>query len=214
MATEKIKLLLSAVDEIRSNMVTKDDLRSLIDMITTQQKKIESLEGHVSVLQNTVKLLKRGQDDQEQYSRRQCLRIFGVPKSAKETPEDCLKTVRNLITEVGLDIPDVTLDRAHRIGNARGDKPPAIVVKFTNFRHRTALYKKRKVIRDRCKYSVQLDLTRERLALLNEARALLSSKSASRDDFVFADINCVVTAKVGQRFHKISSIEDLEGLFS
>ena len=39
MATEKIKLLLSAVDEIRSNMVTKDDLRSLIDMITTQQKK-------------------------------------------------------------------------------------------------------------------------------------------------------------------------------
>jgi len=213
MSADKIKLLLSAVEEIRSNMVTKEDLCKLVDLIDTQQKKIESLEGHVSILQNTVRLLKKDQENQEQYLRRQCLRIFGVPKPAKESPEDCFNTVKKIIADVGLKIPEDTLDRAHRIGRARDNQPPAIIVKFTNFRHRTALYEKRKVIREKFKYSVNLDLTRERLALLKQAKTFLSSKSTSTEDFVFADTNCVVTAKIGQKFHKIFSMDDLQVLF-
>ena len=39
-------------------------------------KKIERLESHVAILQNPVSLLQHSQEEQEQYSKKLCLRMF------------------------------------------------------------------------------------------------------------------------------------------
>ena len=53
------------------------------------------------------------------------------------------------------------------------------------------LYKKRK----ECNHKIHLDLTKKRLKLLNDARTLIEN-SFSNVDYVFADINCNIVAKL------------------
>ena len=59
-----------------------------------------------------------------------------IAKSKSDT-----KFVKNLFTEVNLHIPDIVLDCAYRIGKTKDIvhkyNDQVIVVKFTNFRHRT-----------------------------------------------------------------------------
>ena len=62
------------------NIVTKQNekIDNLEKLVGKQNDKIDALDGHVKILQNAVNLLKRGQEDQEQYGRRLCLRIEGI----------------------------------------------------------------------------------------------------------------------------------------
>ena len=68
--------------------------------------------------------LKASQDELEQCGRRLCIRIDGVP-----------------VAESSCEIPNVAIDRTHRIGKAYTDKTTgvkykSIIVRFTTFRHR------------------------------------------------------------------------------
>ena len=51
-----------------------------------------------------------------------CLRIDRVPTEEKETSKDVLQQVMPLCSDAEIDIPDMTFDRAHRIGKAYNDK--------------------------------------------------------------------------------------------
>ena len=74
----------------------------------------------------------------EQYGRRCCLRIEGVPSAENESSDDALGKVKSLITESGCEIPDVVIDRAHRIGRGYKDKTrnvpcKSIIGRFSTF---------------------------------------------------------------------------------
>ena len=92
------------------------------------------------------------------------VRIDSVPKQNNEKVEDVFKFVKGLIEEVPeLEIPEVVIDRAHRIGPDYTEKKTqkvckSIFVRFTTFRHRTAFYRARKSIGNRAQ--VRLDLTK------------------------------------------------------
>ena len=63
------------------------------------------------------KQLEKRVDDMEQYQRRLCLRINGIPCSNDESAEDCLRKVKSLVkNDLKVDVPDLAFDRAHRIG--------------------------------------------------------------------------------------------------
>ena len=75
------------------------------------------------MLQNQINELvianKRNQKDNEeleQYGRRLCLRFEGVETEENETSEKVLEKVVSMCKEAGVDVPNETLDRAHRIG--------------------------------------------------------------------------------------------------
>ena len=91
----------------------------------------------------------------EQYNSRLCLRIDSVPKQNNEKAEEDLKFVKGLIEEVpDLEIPEVVIDRAHRIGPDYNDKKvqkvcESIIVCFTKFCHRTAFCRARRSIGNR-----------------------------------------------------------------
>lgn len=94
---------------------------------------IEGLEGRVSILQNSVKLLKKDQHSQEEYARTQCLRIFGLSYRQKEKSEGSVTNEKQIIEDVGLALPDTNVDSARRIKRGTAGKPLVIAVKNTIF---------------------------------------------------------------------------------
>ena len=83
--------------------------------------------------------------------------------------------------------PTRLLTRAHRIGPKKIDKgtlKQQVIVHFTTWRHRTAVYKARKKASN---VKFRLDLTKKRLELLNLANLMLKPH---KDCYAFADVNC------------------------
>ena len=67
--------------------------------ISSKEDRIVELESHVAILQNTVKLLKCNTESNEQYQRRLCLRIIGIPPAINDENEDgdkCLEKVKEV----------------------------------------------------------------------------------------------------------------------
>ena len=138
---------------------------------------------------------KKDQNRAEQYTRRQSIRIHGVDRKPGETAEDCLQIVNNIITNQELDIPDVVIDCAHRVGIARQGNPPAIIVKFTTWRHRTLFYRARKKITKEFGYKVFLDITKRNIVMMDALRDEIKNNDINTVDFIFCDVNCQPTIK-------------------
>lgn len=105
-------------------------------------------------LQQKIEALEKSVDDSEQYGRRLCLRIKGLKKSPNETSDMVLESVKDLIKETNVSIPDEVLDRAHRISS----KNDTVIVRFTSFRFRTLFYRSRQKLNK--PISVHLDLSK------------------------------------------------------
>ena len=145
--------------------------------------------------------------------RRCCLRIEGVPSVENGSSDDVLRKVKSLITESGCEIPDVVIDRAHRIGRgykdiSRNVPCKSIVVRFSTFRHRTLFYRNRNKLKNA---KVRLDLTKKRCEIFTDAMDFV--KAYKNVDYVMIDINCrlKVFFKNGRSsfFDNISDLKNL-----
>ena len=136
--------------ELKDSMAIKDCIEKLHTTIKDQNEKIHILEARIAIIERHISVLQNNVDEDEQYSHRLCLRINGippVPEGKNESSESCLEKVKNVFNELGVDIPDVVIDRAHRIGRPRivqGKRVHQVIVRFTTWRHRTLVYRARK----------------------------------------------------------------------
>ena len=101
------------------------------------------LQQHVKNLKQQNETLLQRCEENEQYGRRLCVRITGILSQKNESAEDVRNSVKSIIEESGCDIPDVALDRAHRIGknHPSGKNVRPVIARFTTFRHRTMFYR-------------------------------------------------------------------------
>ena len=174
-------------------------------------KKMDEIISTNKMLQQHVTLLKRSNEDlinkceeNEQYGRRLCLRIKGIPRKEKERSDEVLEQVRKLFGKAEVTIPDAVLDRAHRVSKSNHD----VVVKFTTFCHRTLFHRKCKTLKDK---SLHLDLTNSRLRLLNDAKKLISIRNNIA--FCYADVNCRCKVRYSDGKELFcESISDLENI--
>ena len=214
-------------EEHMSTLVTKDCLENLMEKMQEQnevivmqnekirdlENKLEVSESSVMVLKNSINLLGKRIDDHEQYTRRTCLRIDGIPLVNKERAEDCYNHVNEVIRKSGVDLPETVLDRAHRIGPIKevdGEKHQTIIVRFTTWRHRTMLYRKRKSIKD---VRIRLDLTKTKLATLLKAQE--KAKDNPIVEYVFADVNCRLVCKLANgKFEYFTTLDELDVLLA
>ena len=150
------------------------------------------LQQHVKNLKQQNETLLQRCEENEQYGRRLCVRIIGIPSQKNESAEDVRNSVKSIIEESGCDIPDVALDRAHRIGknDPSGKNVRPVIARFTTFRHRTMFYRARKKL---SKNGVHLDLTKERFRLYQKARNLVKSKESVK--YVYVDVSCRLKVK-------------------
>ena len=189
----------SIISELIENMkvLTQSEFQNTIQKY---QKQLEHVSSTTAMLQQHATNLKQENsnvqertridrqdlekycEENEQYSRRLCLRIKNLKKQENETSKKVLEEIKCLFSGANINIPDACIDRAHRVSKT----DDTVIVTFATFRHRTMFYRKRKELKNGVK--VHLDLTKARLDLLIKASKYV--KNLSNVDFVYADINC------------------------
>ena len=105
----------------------------------------------------TFDILEEVIDDQQQYSRRNCLLIHGIEENEGENVDELVQqTISNNLMIDDISISDI--DRTHRIGNkksfhgrvTRHNKPKvrAIIVKFISYRKRRKVFYAKKILKN------------------------------------------------------------------
>ena len=186
----------SLITDLEKNL--KISFASEIEKITKPLVgRVEALEGKLSIYEAHLNEMESRLENAEQYSRRSCLRIFGVPlpEDGDESAKNCLTKVRKVFKELDVDVPDDCIDRAHRIGkvktNSDGEKQQAVIVKFRSWEKRVAVYRAR---RKKDNINILLDLTPKRAKLFSVARERVKTHSGIQ--FAFVDINCRLGLKL------------------
>lgn len=126
------------------NSIVEGVLQGLHLKIDALQKENDELRKRVQKLEETV-------DSSEQYSRRNCLRVTGIPVTENESTDDIVVT---LASSIGVDLEVKDIDRSHRLGRqepARDQtpRPRDIIVKFASYRMRAKFYKARVLTKSR-----------------------------------------------------------------
>lgn len=159
-------------------------IESLIKKLDDKfSKRIEKLEGDVELVRKEMdtlrcenNTLKRKMDAQEQYSRNNNIRIFGLPYKKNE---DVLKVVTDLfVNKIKIDINNSDIVNIHRVAakNPSVDKPPAILIQFRDANKRTTVLKQRKMLKG-SRIVIREDLTQFRLSLFKTAVGKFSEKN-------------------------------------
>ena len=193
-----------AVENINKHM--SEELEQRDEKIRMLEERVDILESRFAVLNSLDKRI----EESEQYSRRYCLRLYGITMPSQGESENVMKKVEDVLTKLDCGVGIEAVDRAHRIGQVKtdqnGTQQQQVIILFNSFSQRTKVYRKRKTVKD---VKIRLDLTRTRLGILKDADDM--TKLRKEIDFVFADINCRLTAKLANgKFIFFESIEDLK----
>ena len=190
--------------------VVKGVLGGLNERISSLEKENVELKQQNQALSSRILSLEKAVDQGEQYSRRNCLRITGVPEEATENTDEI---VLKLASDLGTDIQLSDVDRSHRLGrfdSARA-RPRDIIVKFATFRTRQKLYKVRSSLKDKGYNRVFLneDLTKVRSKVLFDCRSIVKAKGAkgawtSDGTILIRDLNDVV--------HRVTTAAELASI--
>lgn len=110
-------------------------------------KEVSSQLSEITRSTNEINMIKDTLNEHEQYSRRECLEIKGVPMHPAEDTNKIVKDVGKL---VGVVIKDEDLSISHRLATDPNKMyPPVIKAKFTRRDVRNKLYSAKKILRNK-----------------------------------------------------------------
>lgn len=212
-ATELRSMMMPEIKSVVRDAV-KEATHSLTVEVQHLQVENERLRNANTDLIRRLEIVEGENDNLEQYTRRNTLRISGIPE---ETDEETDKIVLHLASNLGVGLSDNDIDRSHRVGvpGRVGTAPGAkrkdrdIIVKFTRYNARNKLYQKRKELRSipvMNSVFINEDLTRKRSKLLYDARLLARAKLLKAA--YSSDGKILVRDNEGSR-HLIRSVSDL-----
>ena len=186
----------------------------IVNRIEAQDRKISELESTLVVSHNTINILSTRldnveniSDNNEQYSRRSCLRIHGI--EYKEVSDNVMEVLDSCYEQMKLPFDQSDIDRVHRIGKPTTRKDEggeevktvkSIIVRFKSWDARQKFYKARprshqtKVQKPGTRsFNIVLDLTKRRYELLTYAKGVIEGNS--KVSCAFADVNCTPAIK-------------------
>ena len=148
----KLDPIMSSLDFISKGF---DEMGQKILQLEKTNKALEGenklLKEQTASLRKEVNELKIEMDEQE-YGRRECLELRGIPIAAKENTDEIVQSIGSLIGE---EIDDSDISISHRMqvstkseGSATGGGTTAITVKFTNRNVRNELYRSRSKLKN------------------------------------------------------------------
>ena len=162
--------------------------------ISEKNDNIYKLKSRVAIQEETINNLLTECDDNEQYSRRSCLRIYGMESNSNEKNEDVIEKIREFYNESELPCNEDVIDHTHGVGKEYTDsiskkKVKSVIRKFRSWKARQQLYNAPpRVQKDGKKnFRISIDLTRRRHQLLSEARRI--EKDINATNFTFVNIN-------------------------
>ena len=89
---------------------------------------MEAKDEEIAKLKEEVTECKLKIDELEQYSRKNCLNVTGIPETSEESTNQIIK---DLCKVIGVQLDTRDIDTSHRIGKQSGTKPRTIICKFT-----------------------------------------------------------------------------------
>ena len=214
--------------------IIREQVRAAVDSaVAERDAEIASLREELSETRAQLNSL-------EQYSRRLCLDISGIPESANE---DTDRLVMDTAKLAGVDITRDEIDRSHRVGAVKPGKPRTLLVRFVSYAKREAFYNARRQLRQprmfegstvtaavASKTFVADNLTRENQHILYRARQLrkegklsaawsdvgklkarLKQTSPTTVIRTMEDLQRLVDGETGHRRQPTTSVADGEG---
>lgn len=167
------KLIVNLAAKVREGVV-----EALTDSLREAKEEINQLKSQVSSLKSDLVQLElratNRSDDLEQYTRRNNLRVFGIPEVAGEDTDAAVAKVFK--EKMNIDIPIEKIERSHRVGKKIGpaeDGRPRwrpIIVRFISYRDRRRVFQAKKQLKG-TEVSVREDLTAQRAEVLRAAVA-------------------------------------------
>ena len=98
-----------------------------------RKKNIKDLKEDVTYLKGKVDVITADTDRQEQYSRRNCLLIDGIPEIKDENTDALAMEVVDTKTVIKITQNDI--DRTHRIGKSKTNgRPRPVIIKFVRYK--------------------------------------------------------------------------------
>jgi len=144
--------------------------------VQRNERCINNLNTKQDELLTTVSNLEMEIDRLEGFSRRNNIKLFGIPEEVGDTDEDCAEAVRNVLQTYVPEnewSPDV-IERAHRLGkpNPRNPNPRPIIAKFQRWGDAMRLMKDREARADMQNDGLRAaqDLTRRQSMKLKQLR--------------------------------------------
>lgn len=184
--TDRIDRLEATVSDLTASLeFSQNEIDSLKSTIKTHEaeqvaskKTIDKLSQHIDITQRRIEDMEDRINYQEDYSRRNNIRISGVEElNSEQTWEQTAAVVTSLL-EDKLQLPDLELERAHRVGQHRDGKHRPIVARFSRFCDREAVMRNARKLRGTNVYinddlcAASQAIKNAQLPLLKQARAL------------------------------------------
>ena len=161
------------MDEENAGLLRNVIIGPLMQEIQRLTEVIEQKDETITSLQHTVDELTFKVDDLEQYTRRNSVRISGIPEAKNESCETEMLKLANDVLQLDPPLEPRDIDRTHRVGRQPEDpsKPRAIILKLATYRQRRRIMDARNKLKDHTpKIYINEDLTRLRTNLCFHAR--------------------------------------------
>lgn len=136
--SKKYDTAIAALQSVKSEISNLDKKHTTI--VNSLEEKLGELAGTIDRQDQSLYRVESALDDTQQYLRRDCLEINGVPISSYENPNQLVKEVGLL---AGVEIDDRHIAAAHKLPDSKNVKN-RLIVKFIQRDKREELYKHRK----------------------------------------------------------------------
>lgn len=121
-------------------------------------EEIATVKDDISKMKSDVRLIERDLLDPndvseklielEDRSRRNNLRFDGLTEDTNETWDDCERKIQKILSDKLEITEDVEIERCHRMGKRKGNRPRTIVCKFLRFKDKQKILKNAKKLKN------------------------------------------------------------------
>lgn len=179
MAQELKSTFLQCIKDPEFSTVLRDVMTPMIRELMSEV--LASKDEEIAALKSELNATKAAVNELEQYSRRLCLNISGIPESDGENTDNL---VLKVATAAGVSMTSADIERSHRVGRPGSGKTRTLVARFTAWRAREGLYSARKNLEaSRCDLPADVlkntfiseNLTKTNMAVMYAARQLRRS---------------------------------------
>lgn len=169
--------------------VIRVEIDEMKDQIKALEDKFESLKHEVirAKSDNTASRaeLEEKVDRLDQYTRRNCIRIYGVAETNDENPEEVI--VNTIQEKMNIKVLLNEIERCYRIGRNEGRKIRPIIIKFASYKTKEKIFVQKKVLKG-SGITIGEDLTRHRYSEMQRLRVQYGKTAVwSRDGSLFVE---------------------------
>lgn len=195
-ASELLTLIKTSTDESHSQL-NESDLTALkvmqlmlpaVNVLTTKSvaRSFEMQDAKIEKILSAVRVNRYAIDNQNQYSRRENVRIAGIPEEEQEDQKSLATKVTAICAEMNVQLNKDDFVSCHRVGNKESAKGrPRTVILRTTRDTKTKIFVNKKTLHNKADFKniyFNEDLTTIRLKLLTFVKKLDNVKSAYTRD--------------------------------